>query len=103
MAARTTWDGFRALVFQTGDDVEIISESGKSLSRYFLDVAHVIQQVDCQEFTLDGELILPIGDVLSFDGLQAPLHPAASRIKHVAREAPAQIMLLDRRRKSEPR
>jgi ATP-dependent DNA ligase len=29
------WDGFRALVFRRGDEVEIMSKSGKSLSRYF--------------------------------------------------------------------
>jgi len=27
------WDGFRALVFREGDDVEILSKSGKSFAR----------------------------------------------------------------------
>ena len=89
------WDGFRALVFRRGDEVEIMSKSGKSLSRYFPEVVDVMRQVDCGEFTLDGELILPIGDVLSFDALQARLHPAASRIERLSRETPAQIMLFD--------
>jgi ATP-dependent DNA ligase len=56
---------------------------------------HVLRQVGCREFTLDGELILPIGEVLSFDALQARLHPAASRIERLSRETPAQIMLFD--------
>ena len=89
------WDGFRALVFREGDDVEIMSKSGKPLSRYFPEVVQVIREVDCRAFTLDGELILPIGDVLSFDALQARLHPAASRIERLSRETPAQIMLFD--------
>jgi ATP-dependent DNA ligase len=89
------WDGFRALVFRQGNDVEIMSKSGKSLSRYFPEVMHVMRQVDCREFTLDGELILPICDVLSFDALQARLHPAASRIERLSRDTPAQIMLFD--------
>jgi len=89
------WDGFRALVLRQGDDVEITSKSGKPLSRYFPEAVQVMRQVDCKEFTLDGELILPIGDVLSFDALQARLHPAASRIERLARETPAQIMLFD--------
>jgi ATP-dependent DNA ligase len=40
-------------------------------------------------------LILPIGNVLSFDALQARLHPAASRITRLSRETPAQLMLFD--------
>jgi len=89
------WDGFRALVFRRSDEGEITFKSGKSLSRYFPEVVDVKRQVDCGEFTLDGELILPIGDVLSFDALQARLHPAASRIERLSRETPAQIMLFD--------
>jgi ATP-dependent DNA ligase len=89
------WDGFRALVFRKGDDVEIMSKSGKPLSRYFPEVVEVFREVDCRAFVLDGELILPIGDVLSFDALQARLHPAASRIERLARETPAQVMLFD--------
>jgi ATP-dependent DNA ligase len=89
------WDGFRALVFREGNEVEILSKSGKPLSRYFPEVIAMVAAVDRQAFTLDGELILPIGDVLSFDALQARLHPAASRIERLSRETPAQLMLFD--------
>jgi ATP-dependent DNA ligase len=89
------WDGFRALIFRQGDDVEIMSKSGKPLSRYFPEVVEVFREADCRAFVLDSELILPIGDVLSFDALQARLHPAASRIERLARETPAQVMLFD--------
>lgn len=89
------WDGFRALVYRQGDEVEIMSKSGKPLTRYFPEVVNTVRAIDCRDFTLDGELILPIGDVLSFDALQARLHPAASRIERLSRETPAQIMLFD--------
>ncbi|MDB5680955.1 MAG: hypothetical protein JWO16_760 [Sphingomonas bacterium] len=89
------WDGFRALVFREGDDVEILSKSGKSLARYFPEIVSAVAAVEGSDFTLDGELILPIGDVLSFDALQARLHPAASRIAKLSRETPAQLMLFD--------
>lgn len=89
------WDGFRALIFRRGDEIEIMSKSGKPLSRYFPEVVQVIREVDCRAFVLDGELILPIGDVLSFDALQARLHPAASRIARLSRETPTQVMLFD--------
>jgi ATP-dependent DNA ligase len=44
---------------------------------------------------LDGELIIPIGGVLSFDALQMRLHPAESRIRKLAAQTPAQLMLFD--------
>lgn len=89
------WDGFRALVFRDGDEVAIVSKSGKSLARYFPEVVALIASLKETNFTLDGELILPIGDVLSFDALQARLHPAPSRIARLSRETPAQLMLFD--------
>lgn len=89
------WDGFRALVFRNGGEVEILSKSGKSLARYFPEIVALVAGIDQPRFVLDGELILPVGDVLSFDALQARLHPAESRITRLARETPAQLMLFD--------
>ena len=89
------WDGFRALVFRSGEDVEIMSKSGKSLARYFPEIVALIAGVAQQHFVLDGELIVPVGSVLSFDALQARLHPAPSRIAKLSRETPAQLMLFD--------
>ena len=39
-------------------------------------------------FLLDGELIIPLGDALSFDALQLRLHPAESRMRKLARKRP---------------
>ena len=89
------WDGFRALVERDGDDVEIWSKSGKPLSRFFPEIAAMLRALPEKRFLLDGELIIPIGDILSFDALQARLHPAQSRIDRLARETPAQLMLFD--------
>ena len=44
---------------------------------------------------LDGELAIPIGDTLSFDALQMRIHPAESRIKKLAVETPALLILFD--------
>ena len=44
---------------------------------------------------LDGELAIPIGDTLSFDALQMRIHPADSRIKKLAEETPAILILFD--------
>ena len=89
------WDGFRAIVRRDGDAVELWSKSGKPLGRFFPEIVAMLGALKAKHFLLDGELILPVGGVLSFDALQARLHPAASRIAKLARETPAQLMLFD--------
>ena len=89
------WDGFRALMLRDGDRVTIKSKSGKPLDRYFPELVALLAGLADTSFILDGEIVLPQGDVLSFDALQARLHPAASRIARLARETPAQIILFD--------
>lgn len=89
------WDGFRALAWRDGARVDIQSKSGKPLARYFPEIVALVAGIDADRFLLDGELILPVGDVLSFDALQQRLHPAASRIVRLARDTPAQLMLFD--------
>ncbi len=89
------WDGFRAISMREGGCIGIFSKSGKPLGRYFPEIATMLAAVKADRFVLDGELILPIGDVLSFDALQARLHPAASRIERLSCETPAKLMLFD--------
>ena len=89
------WDGFRALVDRRGDDVAIWSKSGKLLGRYFPEVIEHIRGLHEKTVLPDGELVIPIGDRLSFDALQNRLHPAASRIAKLSRETPAQLILFD--------
>jgi ATP-dependent DNA ligase len=89
------WDGFRCLAFRDGDNTELMSKSGKPLARYFPEIAEALRALDEDRFVLDGELVLPLGDVLSFGALQLRLHPAASRIDKLSRETPAQLMLFD--------
>jgi len=89
------WDGFRCLAFRDGDAVELVSKSGKPLTRYFPEIAEALLALAEGRFVLDGELVLPVGKVLSFAALQLRLHPAASRIEKLSRETPAQLMLFD--------
>jgi ATP-dependent DNA ligase len=89
------WDGFRCLAFRDGDAVELMSKSGKPLARYFPEIAAALRDLGETRFVLDGELVLPVGDVLSFAALQLRLHPAASRIERLSRETPAQLLLFD--------
>ena len=41
----------------------------------------MVRGLAAKQFLLDGELIIPIDDVLSFDALQMRLHPAESRVR----------------------
>jgi ATP-dependent DNA ligase len=89
------WDGFRCLARRDGDDVTLTSKSGKPLARYFPEVAEMLLGTTEKQFLLDGELIISVGDVLSFDALQLRLHPAESRIRKLAKETPAELMAFD--------
>jgi ATP-dependent DNA ligase len=89
------WDGFRCLAFRDRDAVELMSKSGKPLARYFPEIVEALLGLAESRFVLDGELVLPVGEVLSFAALQLRLHPAASRIARLAGETPTQLMLFD--------
>jgi ATP-dependent DNA ligase len=89
------WDGFRCLARRNGDEVTLTSKSGKPLARYFPEVADMLRTLPDQQFLLDGELIIPAGDVLSFDALQLRLHPAESRVRKLAAQTPAELMVFD--------
>jgi ATP-dependent DNA ligase len=89
------WDGFRCLARRDGDDVTLTSKSGKPLGRYFPEIVEMLQKLNTQEFLLDGELIIPVGDALSFGALQLRLHPAESRVRKLSTETPAELMAFD--------
>jgi ATP-dependent DNA ligase len=89
------WDGFRCLARRDGDAVTLTSKSGKPLARYFPEVADFLRSLTDRRFLLDGELIIGIGDVLSFDALQLRLHPAESRIRKLSQQTPAELMAFD--------
>jgi ATP-dependent DNA ligase len=89
------WDGFRCLARRDGDEVTLTSKSGKPLGRYFPDVVEMLGRLNERQFLLDGELIIPVGDALSFEELQLRLHPAGSRVRKLAAAHPAELMLFD--------
>ncbi|MBS0549315.1 MAG: ATP-dependent DNA ligase [Proteobacteria bacterium] len=89
------WDGFRCLAMRDGEKVELLGRSGKSLSGYFPDVVAGLRALKARRFTLDGELVVPVGKVLSFEALQMRLHPAASRVATLAAKHPARLVAFD--------
>ncbi|MEA3031878.1 MAG: hypothetical protein QOG13_3203 [Sphingomonadales bacterium] len=89
------WDGFRCLVFRDGAEVALQSKAGRPLGRYFPEIVALIAALGQDRLVLDGELIIPVGGILSFEALQLRLHPAESRVRRLAAETPAQLMLFD--------
>jgi ATP-dependent DNA ligase len=91
------WDGFRCLAFRDGADVELRSKAGKSLTRYFPDVADAVRRLKTKRFVLDGEIVIPdpAAKALSFDALLQRIHPAESRVRKLAAETPAWLVVFD--------
>ncbi len=89
------WDGFRCLAFKDGDVVDLRGKSGASLARFFPEVVATLEALPFERFVVDGELVIELNGRMTFDALQARLHPAASRIRKLARETPARLILFD--------
>lgn len=88
------WDGFRCIAVKDDGGVRLLAKSGKILHRYFPEMVESVSALD-GTFVLDGELIVPIGESADFDAIQQRLHPAESRIKRLARETPALLVVFD--------
>src|SRR5947207_9699666 len=89
------WDGFRCLAFRNGDRVDLQSKSGQPLARYFPEVVAALLKLKAKAFVLDGEIVVPIKGQFSFDDLLMRIHPAASRIKKLANETLAKLIVFD--------
>jgi ATP-dependent DNA ligase len=89
------WDGFRCFAFKQDHAVQLLAKSGKPLHRYFPEIVLALEGLEAEEFVLDGELAIPSKGTLSFELLQLRLHPAESRIKKLARDTPALLILFD--------
>src|SRR5690349_12931053 len=83
------WDGFRTIVFRDGDEVELVSRGGKTMTRYFPEVVAQMRAQLPPRCVVDGEVVLvrrPSDQVprLDFEALQQRIHPAASRVRMLA-------------------
>jgi ATP-dependent DNA ligase len=89
------WDGFRCLAFRDGEAVALRSKAGQPLERYFPEVVDAMRALPVARCVLDGELVIPEGETISFDELLMRIHPAASRVQKLAREHPARYIVFD--------
>jgi ATP-dependent DNA ligase len=89
------WDGFRCLVFRDEEKVDLQSKSGRRLSRYFPELVEAVRQLKPRNFVIDGEIVVPSDGTFSFDALLQRIHPALSRVKKLAKETPALLIVFD--------
>ncbi|MCK9895464.1 ATP-dependent DNA ligase [Frankia sp. AgB32] len=89
------WDGFRALVFRDGDEVEITSRTTKSMTRYFPELLPHLRAALPPRCVLDGEIVVAGAGGLDFEALQQRVHPAASRVARLAAETPVSFVAFD--------
>jgi ATP-dependent DNA ligase len=86
-AYEVKYDGFRCVAFVDGDEVELQSRNGKTLTRYFPEVAAAFPP---GRYVLDGEIV-----AASFDTLGQRIHPAKSRVERLSVETPARFIAFD--------
>jgi ATP-dependent DNA ligase len=99
MTYEPKWDGFRCIVFRDGDEVELASRGGKTLTRYFPEVVAQARAQLPVRSVVDGEVIVirrgEGGPRLDFELLGQRIHPAASRVAMLAEKTPASFVAFD--------
>lgn len=89
------WDGFRAIVFRDGDEVELVSRTTKPLTRYFPELVAALKERLPERCVLDGEIVIAREGRLDFDALTERIHPAGSRVRMLAETTPASFVAFD--------
>src|SRR5688572_11849791 len=88
------WDGFRTIV-TVGDEIRLDSRTDRPMVRFFPELVSLLEERRDGPFIADGEVVMVRPGRLSFDELQLRLHPAESRVRRLAAEIPASLILFD--------
>jgi ATP-dependent DNA ligase len=91
---------FRCIVFRDGDEVELASRGGKTLTRYFPEVVAQARDQLPPRSVVDGEIVVirradGHKPKLDFELLGQRIHPAASRVNMLAETTPASFIAFD--------
>jgi ATP-dependent DNA ligase len=100
MTYQPKWDGFRCIAFRDGQEVELASRGGKTLTRYFPEVVEQVRAQLPERCAVDCELVVIRREPgalprLDFELLQMRIHPAASRVNLLAGQTPASVVAFD--------
>ena len=88
------WDGFRCLLVRDGRRVTMRSKAGQPLERYFPEIVDGALALPDKRFMLDGEIVMR-DRKHTFDDLLQRIHPAASRVRALAKATPAILIAFD--------
>lgn len=86
------WDGFRCVAWS--DVARLDSRNERPLLRYFPELEPELRLLPTGT-VLDGEVVVVVDGVTSFDALQLRIHPASSRVEMLSRETPARLVAFD--------
>jgi ATP-dependent DNA ligase len=89
------WDGFRTLVFRDGEEILLQSRDEKPMNRYFPELLAPLAESLPERCVVDGEIVIVGANGLDFEALLLRIHPAASRVKLLAKETPASFVAWD--------
>ena len=89
------WDGFRCVVFREQDRLELTSRNERPLTRYFPELAQPLLRSLPPRCVVDGEVVIAGPKGLDFDALLQRIHPAGSRVNHLASLTPASFVAFD--------
>ena len=89
------WDGFRCITFRDGDEVELGSRNERPMTRYFPEVLDAVRRELPERCVVDGEIVIAGPGGLDFEALQQRVHPAESRVRRLAAETPASLVVFD--------
>jgi ATP-dependent DNA ligase len=95
MQYEAKWDGFRAIVFRDGAEIELGSRTGKPLTRYFPELVEALRERLPERCVVDGEIVIAREGRLDFDALTERIHPADSRVRMLAQKTPASFVAFD--------
>jgi ATP-dependent DNA ligase len=89
------WDGFRSIVFRSGDEVVLSSRNARPLTRYFPELVESLHEALPERCVVDGEIVIAGAQGLDFEALLQRIHPAESRVQRLAAETPASFVAFD--------
>jgi ATP-dependent DNA ligase len=89
------WDGFRTIVFRDGEEIVLQSRDEKPMNRYFPELEEPLKRMLPERCVVDGEVVIVGENGLDFEALLLRIHPAASRVKLLAKQTPSSYVAWD--------
>src|SRR5262249_24396308 len=90
-----TWEGFLAVIFKDGVELLIQSRELKPMNRYFPELLQPLREGLPARCVVDGEIVIAGPNGLDFEALLQRIHPAESRVRLLAEQTPASMVLWD--------